>query len=152
MQVPHWTLTHTIRGGLFCAPNPNIKLLSLKDIEYSVRLQTGIEWSFYGMKQADSMNRRLMLKTYEQEAISHTGKAYPLTHWTNKEVLSYMKNAHLPQSIRYSNKASGGVGFSLECFLYLRNNYPQDLKKILNQFPFAEKILYEYDQSQSISE
>ena len=31
LQVPHWTLTRVLRCGLYCIPNPNVKLLSLKD-------------------------------------------------------------------------------------------------------------------------
>lgn len=48
LQVPHWTLTRVLRCGLYCIPNPNVKLLSLKDVDESVRMKTGISYSFYG--------------------------------------------------------------------------------------------------------
>ena len=117
--------------------------MKLADIDRSIKLQTGLKYSFFGMKKADSLNRRLMLNGYENG--ENNGKVYPLQDWTNKDVLAYMKQRQLPQPVRYSSKASGGVGFNLECFLFLREKYPQDLKKIIKAFPMSEKILWDYD-------
>ena len=47
--------------------------------------------------------------------------------------------------IRYSSKASGGVGFNLECYLWMRENAPKDLEKVLKVFPMSGKILFDYD-------
>ncbi len=146
IQVPHWNLTYILKSGMYCTPSPNIKLMKLADIDKSIRLKTGINYSFLGMKKADSLNRRLMLNTYENGI--NEGKCYPLQNWTNKDVLAYMKSKNLPQPVRYSSKASGGVGFNLDCFLYLREHYPGDLKKILQAFPMSEKILIDYDNKQ----
>ena len=78
MQVPHWNLSYILRGGLYCIPNPKVKLLKLADVVRSIRLKTGIEYVFLGMKKADSMNRRLMLKGFEQDNYISNGQAYPL--------------------------------------------------------------------------
>lgn len=96
LQVPHWTLTRVLRCGLYCIPNPNVKLLSLKDVDESVRMKTGISYSFYGMKQSDGMNRCLMLRGYENEAISNTNKVYPLSNLP--EVFDYLRR-HYPQDL-----------------------------------------------------
>ena len=32
MQVPHWNLTYILRSGLYCVPNPKIKLVKLADV------------------------------------------------------------------------------------------------------------------------
>lgn len=145
MQVPHWNLTYVLRNGTYCVPNPEIKLLKVADIDELIRLQTGIDYSFFGMKKADSLNRRLMLNSYGDIPISETDKVYPLADWTNKEVLAYVRHKKMPLPVRYSQKASGGVGFNLECYLWLRDNFPLDLQKILNAFPMSEKILWQYD-------
>lgn len=142
-QIPHWNLTYILRSGTYCVPNPKVKLLKVADVDESMRLKFGINYTFYGMKKADSMNRRLMLGTYKN--FENSGKVYPLTNWTQKDVLAYMRQNKLPEPVRYSKNASGGVGFNLECFLWLRENYPQDLKKILNTFPMSEKILWDHD-------
>ena len=144
MQVPHWNLTYILRDGLYCTPNPKVKLLKLGDVDAAIKLKTGIEYSFFGMKKADSLNRRLMMN--RDGAIIGT-KVYPLMDWSNKDVLAYMRANKLPEPVRYSNKVSGGVGFNPECFLYLKGHYPKDLERILKAFPLSEKILIDNERN-----
>jgi len=146
IQLPHWNLTYILRSGMYCVPNPKVKLLKLADIDNAMRLKFGINYVFYGMKKADSLNRRLMLNTYDNG--ENNGKVYPLSDWTNKDVLAYMKLKKLPEPVRYSKKASGGIGFNIECFLWMRENYSSDLQKILKAFPMSGKLLFDYDNKQ----
>lgn len=146
MQVPHWTLTRVLRCGLYCIPNPDIKLLSLKDIDEMVRMRTGITYTFYGMKQSDGLNRRLMLRGYENEAISNTHKVYPLSQWKKADVMAYVKAKKLPEPIAYNKNKSQGLTFIPEVFDFLRVNYPRDLEKIYEQFPLSRSILIRYDE------
>jgi sulfate adenylyltransferase subunit 2 len=126
-------------------PKPDIKLLKLTDIDESIRLQTGISWTIYGMKKADSLNRNLMLRGYEEQAINNkTQKVYPFSVWKNGDVLRYIKMNRLPEPIQYGKKKSNGVSFDIDVFLYLQEHYPGDLQKILTAFPMAEQILFEY--------
>lgn len=149
VQVPHWNLTYILRGGMYCVPNPKVKLLKLADVVKAMQLKYGIYYTFLGMKKADGMNRRLMLNGYEANGYENNGMCYPLADYTQKEVLAYMRQHNLPQPIRYSLKASNGVGFSLDCFLWLRENYPQDLERIYQVFPMSRRILFEYDNKQN---
>lgn len=145
-QVPHWNLTYAIRSGLYCVPNPNVKLMTVKDVDQSIRLKTGIQYSFYGMKQSDGLNRRLMLRGYEQEAISTTNRVYPLSRWKKADVMAYIRQHKLPEPIAYSTqKKSQGLTFDAEVFGYLRANYPCDLEKIYRAFPLSKQILLKYD-------
>lgn len=143
-QVPHWTLTRIMRHGLFCTPRPDVKLLSLADINENMRLKHGIQYSFFGMKKADSLNRRLMLGRYG-EGYENNGNVYPLADWTQKDIMSYMRMRQLPEPVRYSKNASGGLGFNLDCYLWMRRNAPQDLERVLQAFPMSGKILFDYD-------
>lgn len=145
MQVPHWNLSYILRGGLYCVPNPKVKLIKLADVVKAIRLKTGVDYVFLGMKKADGMNRRLMLRNFETTGYINNYQAYPLADWTQKDVLAYMRMHNLPEPIRYSLKASSGTGFNLDCFLWLRENFPQDLQKIYKTFPMSERILWEYD-------
>ena len=138
-----------LRGGMYCVANPKIKLLKLADVVKAMQLKYGLYYTFLGMKKADGMNRRLMLKGYEANGYENNGLCYPLADYTQKEVLAYMRQHNLPQPIRYSLKASNGVGFSLDCFLWLRKNYPQDLERIYQVFPMSRRILFEYDNKQN---
>ena len=82
MQVPHWKLTYILRSGLYCVPNPKIKLVKLADVCKAMRLKTGIDYVFLGMKKADGMNRRLMLNTYDEYV--NNFNVYPLADFTQK--------------------------------------------------------------------
>lgn len=144
IQIPHWNLTYILKSGLYCVPNPKVKLLKLADVVKSMRLKYGINYVFIGMKKADSMNRRLMLNKMDFP-YEKNGMVYPLADWTQKDILSYMRQHNLPEPIRYSRNASGGVGFNLECFLWMREHYPSDLEKIYAAFPMSRRILFEYD-------
>lgn len=143
VQIPHWSLSQILRSGLYCVPNPKVKLIKLADVTEAMKLRFGIHYVFLGMKKADSMNRRLMLDGYEN--YEKNGLVYPLADWTQKEILAYMRHKKLPEPVRYSKKASGGVGFNEDCFVWLRENYPQDLEKIFKTFPMSRKILFDYD-------
>lgn len=147
VEVPHWNLSYILKGGLYCVPNPKVKLIKLANVVRSMRLKTGIDYVFLGMKKADSMNRRLMLARMEPEDYVSNGQAYPLAEWTQKDVLAYVRMNKIPETIRYSLKASSGTGFNLECFLWLRENFPQDLETIYKTFPLSRRILAEYDYS-----
>lgn len=142
VQVPHWNLTYVLRGGLYCVAQPKIKLLKLRDVVDTIKIKYGIEYAFLGMKKADGMNRRLMLNTYENYI--NGGLAYPLAEWTQKDILAYMKQNNLPEPVRYGKKASNGVGFNEDCFVWMEQNFPQDLEKIYKVFPMSRRILFEY--------
>ncbi|MEG1693455.1 MAG: phosphoadenosine phosphosulfate reductase family protein [Bacteroidales bacterium] len=143
-QVPHWNLSHILRAGLYCVLNPNIKLITIKDVNHNIQLKYGLKYSFYGMKKADSINRRLMLNTYSESYYINNGNVYPLAEWTQRDILAYMKMKKLPEPVRYSKNASGGLGFNLDCYLWMQKNAPQDLRKVLKAFPLSEKILFDY--------
>lgn len=145
VQVPHWNLTYILRGGMYCVPNPDVKLLKLADVVNAMQLKYSVYYTFLGMKKADGMNRRLMLKGYEANGYENNGMVYPLADWTQKDILAYMRQHNLPEPVRYGNKASNGIGFNIDCFLWLRKNYPADLQKIIKAFPMSERILFEYD-------
>ena len=149
VQAPHWNLTYILRGGLYCVPNPKVKLLKLADVVKAMQLRYGLYYTFLGMKKADGMNRRLMLKGYEANGYENNGMCYPLADWTQKDNLSYMKQNGLPEPVRYSLKASSGVGFNLDCMLWLEKNHPQDLQRIYKVFPMAERILWEHKNKQN---
>lgn len=147
LQVPHWILSSIYREGLYCVPDPKVPIRKLKDVRAYVQAQTGIEWVIMGMKQSDSLQRRLMLKGYEEQAISRASTtAYPLSLWKKADVLAYLRLKKIPLPINYGLKTnSSGLVFNAEVFAWLRTHYPQDLEKIYDKFPLSRQILFEYD-------
>lgn len=144
IQYPHWCLSYVYHSGIYCQKNPKIKKIKLRNVIDQAREQTGINPVFLGMKKADGMNRRLMLNTYEAAHYTNGGMAYPLATWTQKEVLAYMQQKRLPMPVRYGKNASNGIGFNLDCFLWMEKNAPADLRRMYEAFPLSQRILFEY--------
>ena len=142
-QMPHWNLTYILKSGMYCVPNPKIKLLKLNDIIRIAKKKHQIPYVFLGMKKADGLNRRLMLKTYDN--YENKGNVYPLSDWSQKNVLTYIKQYKIPSPVRYSKNVSGGCGFNIDCYLFLQRHYPNDLQKILKAFPMSKKILIDHE-------
>lgn len=145
LQMPHWNLSYVRRGGMYCEADPDVKLTKLRDsVDYACN-KTGIPYVFLGMKMADSMNRRLMIRQMENNHYCSETWAYPLATWTQKEVLAYMKQHRLPSPVRYGKSASNGVGFNIDCFLWMQKNAPRDLEKMYEYFPLSRRILFEHN-------
>lgn len=146
IEVPHYALSQYIRDGyLGCKKNPKQRVYQLNHIAKMVKTNTNVDWVIYGMKQSDSMNRRIQLRTYEDEMIySNTKSAYPLSKYKNKDVLAYIKYKKLPPPIIYGKGQSQGANPSNIPFLYYCKTYfPNDYQKIIKEFPASERILFE---------
>ena len=154
VEIPHWNLTYILRSGLYCTPHPNQKLLKLTDVIKALRLKYNTQWVFLGMKKADSMNRNLMITQFKDNHYTDNFQAYPLAEFSQKQILSYMNMHHLPEPVQYGlstsgaeakvGKASNGIGFNLDCLLWLEKFFPGDLEKIYEVFPLSKRVLLEY--------
>lgn len=149
IQVPHYALPSMIRTGFMgIRQDAKCKTLTLSKITDSVRLQTGITWAVYGFKKSDSLNRRLMLGTYDGECINRESKKlYPLSTWKNGDVRAYIRNNRLIEPINYGGSAqSSGTDITdINFLLWCRRYWPQDYKKIIDQFPLAELKVFEHE-------
>lgn len=149
VQVPHYGLFSYIKTGFMGMDcNPKQRLWKLADIIDKVREKTGVEWACLGFKQSDSLNRRLMLRSYKdgKESICWAGrKFYPLSTYKNADVLAYIQQNNLKTPESYGGAAqSCGCDITDYYYLkYLETNYPGDLQKIYNTFPRARFIIKE---------
>ena len=154
VQVPHYSVYSFIKVGfLGCRKNPKQKLWTLAEITDKVRERFGIEWAFFGFKQSDSLNRRLMLRTYTDEAICEKTKiCYPLSTYKNGDVLRYIEDHHLirPETYGGESQSSGTDITDIHYLLYLREHFPDDLQRLFDMYPMAERILFEHDKKTEI--
>ena len=142
-KYPHWMLSQYFNDNYFTFHHnndvPNIKL---SDIEDKAKIDFNCEWIINGAKKSDSLNRRLMLKTYFMQSINLTSKkAYPLSDWKKGDCLTYIKQKKLPMPISYSKGKSSGADLEVNFLKFCKEKYPKDYQKIINQFPFAETII-----------
>lgn len=148
IQTPHYALPSFIRNGyLGIQKIEKYPKTSIKQIDARIRNITGIEYSVYGFKKTDGITRRLMLNDLADGIHNVTNKCYPLKDLKNSDVLNYIKDNSLIEPFNYgTKKPSSGCDISTPEFQdYLRNNYPNDLNKIYEQFPLAQTILFKYD-------
>lgn len=156
VQVPHYALFNYIKTGYMgIKQDPKQRQWTLADITDKLREKLGIEWACYGFKQSDSLNRRLMLRSYAdgKEAINwKTKKFYPLSTYKNGEVLDYILDHHLKSpEVCGTNKQSSGVDVEdVEYQKFLKDNYPQDLDKIYKVFPMARIVMLKADKNKEL--
>lgn len=158
VQVPHYALGSMIKTGYMgCAKNPKQTMYTMSDLTELVRKKTGVEWAFFGFKQSDGMNRRIMLTRskppYEMDAICRkTKKCYPLSAYKNSDVVEYISRNGLikPEIYGKTHQSNGANITDLNYLLWLRSNSPDDLQTILSTFPCVAHILFEYDSKQIV--
>lgn len=143
-RYPHWSLSRMYKENNYRPYSKNakdIKLIYLRDVENQAREATGGVYIASGHKAIDSLDRNAMIRGCK--GIDDKNKRiYPLAFYNNAMVFNYLKrnNILLPPDYRlfkYSKNSSfGGInGDDLEV---VRENYPDDYRKILEVFPFAE--------------
>lgn len=152
IQTPHYAYYNNKKHGVNGTEQIEYSEWNLSKITDKIQEETGVEHSVYGFKKNDSLNRRLMLKSYENFQNPQGTKLYPLADWNNKQVIAYIKKNRLLEPIKYGNtgntRSQGNDVNDISFLLWCRNNYPEDLKKIIEEFPDAERKLFEYDHSQ----
>ena len=155
IKTPHYCLGSFIQNGYLGIKQDKAHPKNLiSKIDCKIKKITGIEWSCYGFKKQDGITRRLMLGSYKNGLFLKTKKAYPLMDLTNKDVLNYIKDNNLITPFNYGTaKPSSGCDIStIEFLLYIREKYPNDLKKIFQQFPFTEINLFKHDNYENKTE
>lgn len=147
MQIPHFQRDIFLSQGFFCEPDPTVKVRNIGDVEEEVRQATGLHYAFSGMKGVDGYMKRMRLLMYEKRGglITEKGMAYPLARWTNKDVLKYISARNLIQPFTYvEGNVSQGFGIDLATMLLMQYRYPRDLDRILREFPYSAKLLYDF--------
>lgn len=150
-QREHYCKDYYDKYGLFQLGegNPDIKPRSVGEFEESIRQETGIKWAFSGMKGVDGYMKRMRLMTFKKRNgtyITDKGMVYPLAIWKNSEVMQYIESRNLIKPFAYNPKdVSQGFSVDLRTLLALRDRFPRDYEKTLREYPFAEKLIYDFD-------
>lgn len=148
IQIPHYALFSYHNYGFLGCELRKLKQQTLASLTELAREKTGIEWAIFGFKQSDSLNRRLMLRTYEMCGINRsTKKAYPLSEFKNKDVLEYIYKHNLikPETYDGTGQSCGTDITSPHYLLFLKEDFPMDYQKVIKQFPNCQRILFEYE-------
>ena len=118
-------------------PMPKLKELKYKDYEDHLKTKYATDVIVYGMKIADSLVRRgIFNKAAKADIHTDFGKYYPIVCWSNKDCISYIQIHNLPRPLKLGSKrASSGINFREETILYIKQHYPLDYQKYINDYP-----------------
>lgn len=149
IKTTHYAVYSYIKYGyLGVKKDPLQTLCTISKIDEKIRLRLGINWSIYGFKKIDGITRRLMLNDCPNGYNEKTQKAYPIMNLVNTDVLKYINNNNLIPPFSYiTTKPSSDCDISVPEFLaYMKQKYPNDLKKIFAQYPETEINLFKHEQ------
>lgn len=139
-QVPHWALSRCLAYGVYMWPSykrDDLRDYKLRDVYNLMIERTGIPLIATGAKRSDSLWRKRNLAN-----IAHyTDVIHPCVGWGKKDVLAYlgMHNIPLPDS---SGGAMTGIGLATPDLLWLHDKHPDDFRKLVKIFPFAEAVVW----------
>lgn len=138
IQYPHWLLSHWLKAGVYRNPSykfDNLPDLKPNDIYALAREDSGIYLIATGMKRSDTLWRK---RNLSQET---PGVIHPLINWNKYEVLAYCKLNNIPLPDAAEGNVSG-IDLSERTLLWLHDKHPEDFRKLLRVFPFAEVPVY----------
>lgn len=111
------------------------------DQEAVIRKKYDVKYLIQGIRKQDSMARRGMLANLPYGIDERNGKLYPISEWTTKQVISYIKLNKLMLPVEYSMGQNRDFYIpNAEGMLMLKNNFPEDYNKVIAVFPQLEPM------------
>lgn len=142
-SFPHHDLAKIYKAQAYCFNNQSISIVSQFEMDNFLRDKFNCEWIAYGYKKSDSLSRRGILNMTEKGIDKKNKKIYPLMDWNNQDSMKYCKVSKLPLPPDYDFGFRDINFFKGKSLLFLKNNFPDDFKRVVNQFPFIEVSLYQ---------
>lgn len=136
IRIPHFEVSEFLKYGSFTLYDHNVDVVGITDTYEYIRQKTGIHWIAAGERCADSIVRNAMIK--QSGSIDYKrGRFYPIAYWKKNDVMQYIKHKKL-----YLSPEQKKLGFSFRSLsgnelAVIKENYPEDYKKILRVYPFA---------------
>lgn len=143
-RIPHQTLSDMLHFGIFRNQDLTFPRTCMNDVYNYMRIENNIWWIAAGERIDDSLWRRAMIK-HSSSIDEQRGRFYPVAYWNKNEIMQYIKFHKL-----YLAEDSKKIGFSFrfvsgrEMYL-LKQYFPDDYKKVLKFFPYAEAAEKRYE-------
>lgn len=124
-------------GHLQPLPTAFRRKLHHADIYELVRDITKSDWLIFGHRMDESLQRRGMIKSSAGLMVK-LRKAYPLWNWKAADVFHFLRSAKIPAPEQYTEDDTTGMTLGPNSLLYLKANYPEDYRKVIQMFPLGE--------------
>jgi 3'-phosphoadenosine 5'-phosphosulfate sulfotransferase (PAPS reductase)/FAD synthetase len=145
VKYPHWAYINSLRNMEYCDAHPELsKYPPATPIEvYQAAMdEIGIPFLAMGAKKADSLWRK---RWYSQISKSpkYSNIIFPILEWHKWDVLAYLKIHNIPIPPDETSKSrANGADLSTNFICWLHDNHPDDFKRLLKRFPYAEAVIY----------
>jgi 3'-phosphoadenosine 5'-phosphosulfate sulfotransferase (PAPS reductase)/FAD synthetase len=145
IMIPHWDIVQCKKVGLWCNPTIELDLLPEYGLReaYAHALDVArCEIVVAGMKRADGLKRRQFFANIRDSNDPFwTRLVNPIADWRKADVIGFLKanNIPLPQSIK--GAVTSGVSLTHSGICWLHDNHPDDYRKLLKWFPYAEACI-----------
>ena len=112
------------------------KKYKMSDIEHGLRKQFDISYIAQGIRRDESLARRGMLAHLPDGIDERNKKVYPIADYSAKQVMTYCKLNRLMLPVEYQHGWKHDFSVpDIEGLVYLKNNFPSDYAKVINEFP-----------------
>jgi 3'-phosphoadenosine 5'-phosphosulfate sulfotransferase (PAPS reductase)/FAD synthetase len=120
------------------------KKYKMADIEHGLRAKFNISYIAQGVRRDESMARRGMLAHLPYGIDEKYKKLYPVVDFSAKDIMAYIKLNKLPLPVEYSHGWKHDFSVpDVDGLVYLKNNFPNDYKKVIAEFPQLEARVWE---------
>ena len=139
------------RWGVSIARHPGEPSMSMDgDKKYkrfhiicALRRMYDIEWVAEGIRAGESLPRRGQIKMASGGIDMRNKKVYPVATWSRQDVMHYIKREKLMLPIEYNHGLRGDFSTpDAMLLLYLKNNFPDDYRKVVERFPQLEGVVW----------
>jgi len=150
IQLPHPSCCRLLRNMVFQPPENCLAIensgMPQPDYDDQMKLaakMAGLKnpWVATGLRAADSPLRRIAIT--KRGAINHNQrKFYPVWDWNKERLLTELKKSGVKLPIDYKLFGRSFDGLDYRFLKPIKDNLPEDYKKILELFPLAELEIY----------
>jgi phosphoadenosine phosphosulfate reductase len=140
VQYPHWVLIKCLKEGVYCDEGNNSETLpdwTLRDVYDLAKADAQTKYIVTGAKDADSLWRRRFFTTTKH----WSDLVYPIRKWNKLDVLAYCKVRNIPVPKMSTAASATGVDLSTPSLLFVHQHFPEDFKRLLKWFPYAEAVV-----------
>lgn len=144
LQYPHFVNSFYTYNSVFkIHSDQQIPKVDVSEFYNKIRFDTGLQWIAMGIRQSDSIVRRAMIKSLPELGVDSKRKVfYPVYNFNKAKILEYTSHLNVSPVVYNDKSVSNGLSLSRDSVIWLKKNYPNDLKKMLEYYPLADAWLY----------
>ena len=140
-RYPHWVLGKCLRNNVYRSEwygnDDVIPEWTLKEVHTLARADSGCKIIAIGAKKSDGGWRRRTLWQIDDP----DKYVLPIVDWSKEELMAYLARRNISAPDAEGGRISG-ADLSTPFLLWLNDKHPEDFKRLLEVFPFAEAVVW----------